>query len=104
MSISVEKTIHDEEFEDAESMQDFKVCTTRFFFLCLDSAFCLCKQNKLEAQYAAKRDVHISEVADLKQQLEMRVNEMRALNGTIDSLKSVNEELKVRFEDWSEPN
>lgn len=73
----LEKTIHDEEFEDAESMQDFK--------------------NKLEAQYAAKRDVHISEVADLKQQLEMRVNEMRALNGTIDSLKSVNEELKRAF-------
>ncbi|KXN89243.1 Kinesin heavy chain [Leucoagaricus sp. SymC.cos] len=73
----LEKTIHDEESGDAEPMQDFK--------------------NKLEAQYAAKRDAHLSEVADLKQQLEMRSNEIRALNGTIDSLKSVNEELKRAF-------
>lgn len=53
-------------------------------------------QNKLEAQYAAKRDAHLSEVTDLKQQLEMRSNEIRILNGSIDSLKSVNEELKVK--------
>lgn len=54
-------------------------------------------QNKLEAQYAAKRDAHLSEVTDLKQQLEMRSNEIRILNGSIDSLKSVNEELKVKW-------
>ena len=53
-------------------------------------------QNKLEAQYAAKRDAHASEVQDLKQQLELKGNEIRTLNATIDSLKSVNEELKVR--------
>lgn len=52
-------------------------------------------QNKLEAQYAAKRDAHLSEVQDLKQQLELRGNEIRSLNATIDSLKSVNDELKV---------
>jgi hypothetical protein len=52
-------------------------------------------QNKLEAQYAARRDAHISEVADLKQQLEMRNNEVRSLNASAESLKSVNEELKV---------
>ena len=52
-------------------------------------------QNKLEAQYAAKRDTHQGEVADLKQQLEMKSNEVRSLNASIDSLKSVNEELKV---------
>jgi kinesin family protein 5 len=52
-------------------------------------------QNKLEAQYAARRDAHISEVADLKQQLEMRNNEVRSLNASSESLKSVNEELKV---------
>ncbi|XP_006458111.1 hypothetical protein AGABI2DRAFT_63424 [Agaricus bisporus var. bisporus H97] len=73
----LEKTIHDEESSDAETMQDFK--------------------NKLEAQYAAKRDAHLSEVTDLKQQLEMRSNEIRILNGSIDSLKSVNEELKRAF-------
>lgn len=52
-------------------------------------------QNKLEAQYAAKREANQSEVADLKQQVEMKNNEVRSLNASIDSLKSVNEELKV---------
>jgi len=53
-------------------------------------------QNKLEVQYAAKRDANIGEVSDLKQQLELKTNEIRTLNASIDSLKSVNEELKVR--------
>jgi len=52
-------------------------------------------QIKLEAQYAAKRDAHLSEAYDLKQQLEMKTNEIRSLNASIESLKSVNEELKV---------
>ncbi|KAJ6496724.1 kinesin heavy chain [Mycena vitilis] len=76
----LEKTIHDEETSNvdlAESMTDLK--------------------NKLEAQYAARRDAHISEVADLKQQLEMRNNEVRSLNASSESLKSVNEELKRAF-------
>ncbi|KAJ7219319.1 kinesin heavy chain, partial [Mycena pura] len=76
----LEKTIHEEETSNAdlaESMTEFK--------------------NKLEAQYAARRDAHISEVADLKQQLELRNNEIRGLNATAESLKSVNEELKRAF-------
>ncbi|KAJ7632639.1 kinesin heavy chain [Roridomyces roridus] len=76
----LEKTIHEEETSNvdlAESMTDFK--------------------NKLEAQNAARRDAHISEVADLKQQLEMRNNEVRSLNASAESLKSVNEELKRAF-------
>ncbi|CCM02368.1 uncharacterized protein FIBRA_04463 [Fibroporia radiculosa] len=76
----LEKTIHDEEVSNvdvAESMSELK--------------------NKLEAQYAAKRDAHLSEVQDLKQQLELRTNEIRTLNATIDSLKSVNDELKRAF-------
>lgn len=52
-------------------------------------------QNKLEAQYAAKRQAHESEVQDLKQQLELKANEIRSLNTSIDGLKSVNEELKA---------
>lgn len=52
-------------------------------------------KNKLEAQYAAKRDAHVGEVQDLKQQLELKGNEIRNMNSSIDSLKSVNEELKV---------
>jgi len=55
-------------------------------------------QVKLEAQYAAKREAHFSEVTDLKQQLELKGNEVRSLGASIDSLKGVNEELKVRFE------
>ncbi|KAL4253131.1 TRAFAC class myosin-kinesin ATPase superfamily protein [Abortiporus biennis] len=76
----LEKTIHDEEVSNvdvAESMAELK--------------------NKLEAQYAAKRDAHTGEVADLKQQVEIKGNEIRTLNATIDSLKSVNEELKRAF-------
>ncbi|KAJ3779285.1 kinesin heavy chain [Lentinula raphanica] len=76
----LEKTIHDEETSNvdlAESMADLK--------------------NKLEAQYAAKRDAHASEVSDLKQQIELKANEVRTLNASIDSLKSVNEELKRAF-------
>ena len=53
-------------------------------------------QTKLEAQYNAKRDAYATEISDLKQQLETRSNEVRNLNSTIDSLKGVNEELKVR--------
>ena len=54
-------------------------------------------QNKLESQYAAKREAHLNEVADFKQQLEIRGTEIRNLNATVESLKGVNEELKVRF-------
>ncbi|KAI0062276.1 kinesin heavy chain [Artomyces pyxidatus] len=76
----LEKTIHEEETSNvdlAESMAALK--------------------NKLEAQYAAKRDAHASEVSDLKQQLEMKGNELRSMNAAIDSLKGVNEELKRAF-------
>ena len=58
---------------------------------------CFDMKNKLELQYAAKREAQLSEVSDLKQQLEIRNNEVRSLNASIDSLKSVNEELKVRM-------
>ncbi|KAL1755913.1 putative kinesin-1 [Schizophyllum commune] len=54
-------------------------------------------QTKLEAQYAAKRDAHLSEMVDLRQQLEMKTNEVRNLHATNESLKSVNEELKRAF-------
>jgi len=52
-------------------------------------------QNKLEAQYAGKRQAHESEVQDLRQQLELKTNEIRSLNTSIDGLKGINEELKV---------
>ena len=89
-----EKTIHNEETSNvdlAESMGDLKVrCCGMGGKVKL-----MFSQNKLEAQYAAKRQTHESEVQDLKQQLELKANEIRSLNATVDGLKSVNEELKV---------
>lgn len=77
----------------AESMAELKVHLSRCSITDTYSFF----QNKLEAQYTAKRQAHESEVQDLKQQLEMKSNEIRSLNTAIDSLKGVNEELKVRY-------
>lgn len=91
----LEKTIHDEETSNvdlAESMTDLKV---GYSSLLLQYFTHGSTKNKLEVQYAAKRDAHVGEVQDLKQQLEMKGNEIRSLNSSIDSLKSVNEELKV---------
>ncbi|KAF8495611.1 kinesin heavy chain [Gautieria morchelliformis] len=76
----LEKTIHDEEASNvdvAESMADYK--------------------SKLEAQFAAKRESHAHEVQDLKQQVEVKVNEVRSLNLNISELKNLNEELKRAF-------
>lgn len=56
---------------------------------------CSLNQVKLEAQYAAKRDIQLGEIADLRQQVEQRVQEAKSQALTIDSLKGVNEELKV---------
>ncbi len=52
-------------------------------------------QSKLESQHAAKRDAHLAEIQSLRQQVESRANEIHNLNSTIDSLRGVNEELKV---------
>ena len=94
-----EKTINDEETNNvdvADMMADLKVCYIIFIYaFSVTQYFDL--QNKLELQYAAKREAQLSEVSDLKQQLEIRNNEVRSLNASIDSLKSVNEELKVRM-------
>jgi kinesin family protein 5 len=37
----------------------------------------------------------VAEVQDLKVQLELRAQDIKTLNGQIDGLKGVNEELKV---------
>ncbi|KAI0306556.1 kinesin [Multifurca ochricompacta] len=76
----LEKIIHDEEASNA----DIARSTAEL-------------KNKLEAQYAARREAHQSEVADLKQQVDVKSSEVRSLNASIDSLKSVNEELKRAF-------
>jgi uncharacterized protein YlxW (UPF0749 family) len=76
----------------AEMMADLKVA---IYFLTRILISKTSSKNKLEIQYAAKRDALLSEVSDLKQQLETKNSEVRNLNASIDSLKSVNEELKV---------
>ncbi|PVF98921.1 kinesin-domain-containing protein [Serendipita vermifera] len=74
----LEKTIHEEGSTDkGESMQELKA--------------------KLEAQYVARQQAHAGEVQDLKQQLELKLSEIRSLNANIDNLKGVNEELKRAF-------
>lgn len=55
-----------------------------------------CRQNKLETQYTTKREAHLREVQDLRQQLEAKSNEIRSLTGNVTELKNLNEELKVR--------
>ncbi|KAG8931433.1 hypothetical protein FRC00_000775 [Tulasnella sp. 408] len=75
-----EKTIHDEEANHADvtdALADLK--------------------TKLEAQYNAKREAQASEVEDLKAQLEAKGNEIRSLQSSLESMKSVNEELKRAF-------
>ncbi|KIO26249.1 hypothetical protein M407DRAFT_235490 [Tulasnella calospora MUT 4182] len=76
----LEKTIHDEEENHADvtdALADLK--------------------TKLEAQYNAKREAQASEVEDLKGQLEAKANEIRSLQSSLESMKSVNEELKRAF-------
>ncbi|KAG8981385.1 hypothetical protein FRB90_007293, partial [Tulasnella sp. 427] len=75
-----EKTIHDEEANHADvsdALADLK--------------------TKLEAQYNAKREAQASEVEDLKAQLETKSNEIRSVQSSLESMKSVNEELKRAF-------
>ncbi|KAI6022682.1 P-loop containing nucleoside triphosphate hydrolase protein [Pisolithus marmoratus] len=76
----LEKTIQDEETSNAGIAQSIAEL-----------------KNKLEAQYAARREASIAEASDLKQQLELKSNEIRSLNATIESMKNVNEELKRAF-------
>lgn len=76
----LEKSIREEELSNvdvAESMTQYK--------------------NKLEAQFAAKRDAHLNELQDLRQQLDLKSNEVRNLTANISELKNLNEELKRAF-------
>ncbi|GJJ12132.1 hypothetical protein Clacol_006373 [Clathrus columnatus] len=76
----LEKSIRDEEMSNVdvgESMAEYK--------------------SKLEAQFAAKREVHLNELQDLRQQLELRSNEIRNLTANVSELKNLNEELKRAF-------
>ncbi|KAK0547549.1 hypothetical protein OC846_004804 [Tilletia horrida] len=54
-------------------------------------------RNKLESQYAAKRDAQAGEIEDLKRQMELKAKEVSTLNASNESLKHLNEELKNAF-------
>ncbi|EST09007.1 Kinesin, motor domain protein [Kalmanozyma brasiliensis GHG001] len=54
-------------------------------------------KNKLESQYASKRDAQTSEINDLKRQMEFKAKEIAVLTSNNDTLKSTNEELKRAF-------
>lgn len=94
----LEKTIHEEEntnAEAADAMTELKVNTYPRSLIVRVLTFS--EQGKLEAQYNAKREAQASEVQDLKQQMELKTNEIRGLHSSLESLKGVNEELKVGF-------
>ncbi|KAJ1020485.1 hypothetical protein NDA13_005802 [Ustilago tritici] len=54
-------------------------------------------KDKLESQYASKRQAQASEITDLKRQMELKAKEIAVLSSTNDNLKSTNEELKRAF-------
>ncbi|CCF50787.1 hypothetical protein NDA11_000514 [Ustilago hordei] len=54
-------------------------------------------KDKLESQYASKRQAQASEITDLKRQMELKAKEIAVLSSNNDNLKSTNEELKRAF-------
>ncbi|KAI5475516.1 kinesin family member 5 [Pseudohyphozyma bogoriensis] len=76
----LDKTIQDDERADttlSANVQDIK--------------------NKLEAQYAMKLEAAISDADNLKQQLELKAQENKTVNATVESLRSTNAELERAF-------
>ncbi|KAJ1024798.1 hypothetical protein NDA16_002838 [Ustilago loliicola] len=54
-------------------------------------------KDKLESQYASKREAQASEITDFKRQMEFKAKEIAVLTSNNDNLKSTNEELKRAF-------
>ena len=54
-------------------------------------------KQKLEQQYASKRETQLNEINDLKKTLELKARETTSLLATNESLKDANEELKRAF-------
>jgi len=52
-------------------------------------------RGKLEAQFAAKKEVQQKEIEELKQELEKKNEELHKLNSALTDLKRANEELQV---------
>lgn len=90
-----DKTVADEERADADHVQDIRVRPIPrpqpLYFL-LNSSY---EQNKLEAQYAMKLDAAVHDVEDLKQQLELKNQEIRAAHSSLEHLRAANAELEA---------
>jgi len=53
-------------------------------------------QHKLEAQYAMKLESALGDVNDLRQQLELKANEVKSSSAAVEELRAANAELEVR--------
>lgn len=53
-------------------------------------------QNKLEAQYAMKLDAALNDANDLKQQIELKSQEVKSVNAKLEQARAANLELEVR--------
>ncbi|KAJ9060783.1 hypothetical protein DSO57_1027176 [Entomophthora muscae] len=50
---------------------------------------------KIEAQYNSKKEIHLQEITELREQLESKSSELKTMKSTLSELKHVNEELKI---------
>ncbi|GAA5965702.1 hypothetical protein JCM21900_001566 [Sporobolomyces salmonicolor] len=73
----LDKSLVADERADAANVQDIK--------------------NKLEAQYAMKLDAAIGDASDLKQQLELKNQELKNVSATLEELRGANAELERAF-------
>ncbi|GAA5893338.1 hypothetical protein JCM6882_008008 [Rhodosporidiobolus microsporus] len=73
----LDKTLADDERADSANVQDIK--------------------NKLEAQYAMKLDAALTDANDLKQQLELKAQEVKNTTATLEQVRSANAELERAF-------
>ncbi|GAA5910435.1 uncharacterized protein JCM6883_003008 [Sporobolomyces salmoneus] len=73
----LDKTLARDEEDDAANVHDIK--------------------GKLEAQYAMKLEAALGDVSDLRQQLELKSNEVKSSSSTIEELRAANAELERAF-------
>lgn len=52
-------------------------------------------RNKLETQYAAKRDAQVKEISDLKQELDRKASDAAQLSASLQQMKKANDELQT---------
>ncbi|GAA6062684.1 hypothetical protein JCM10212_002507 [Sporobolomyces blumeae] len=73
----LDKTLSRDEQDDAANVHDIK--------------------QKLEAQYAMKLEAALGDASNLKQELELKANEVRSVTATLEELRAANAELERAF-------